>query len=236
MISLTSKEKKWTLLFLLPFYFVYGQYLFSFLFLIFAWVFKMNIDEASLDAFFNMFYLLFLAVVSLILFRPYLIKSFKTMKNRWLSEILYACIAGTFQFYVVNIISSIMITLLVPNSSSANQDAVAALTTSAPIIMVITTVFLAPFVEEMVFRVGLFQLFYTKSRFLAYLITSLAFGSVHILAGLFAGDFTQIFYLLPYGLLGFVLCRLYEKRKSIFVPMIVHMLNNLISILVLLSF
>lgn len=234
MISLTTKERKWALLFLLPFYFFYGQFLFSFLFIALAWIFGFNISKASIDAYFNLIYLVFLAFVSLYIFKPYLTKSLQAMKGRWMKQLLYACTIGTVKFYVFNIVSSLLILLLVPNSSSANQDAIAGMTTTAPMVMAITTVVLAPFVEEMIFRVGLFQLFYTKNRKLAYLVSSLAFGFVHIVAGLSSGDLSQIFYLLPYGLLGYVLCDIYESRQSIFVPMIVHSMNNLIAMLVLL--
>ena len=50
------------------------------------------------------------------------------------------------------------------NSSSANQDAIVNMTNNAPLLMIITTVIIAPFLEEMIFRVGIFQLFYNKYR------------------------------------------------------------------------
>ena len=49
---------------------------------------------------------------------------------------------------------------------------------------------------------------------------------MHVVNGLFAGDLSQILYLLPYGFLGAVLCRFYEKRDTIFAPMMIHALNN----------
>lgn len=231
MISLTKTEKMWNCLFFLPCYFIFGQLLFSLLFMLVVMVTNTNIETAKMDAMFNLVYMITMAIFAVILFFPYLKKSLEYMKGRWLKETLYACTKGTILFYFANILSSLLILLLNPNSSSANQDAIIELASSAPVIMVITTVFVAPFLEEMVFRVGIFQMFYDKNPMLAYLLSSLAFGFVHIMSGLFGGDLTQILYIVPYSLLGFVLCHMYEKRDSIFVPMLVHAINNAIAMI-----
>ena len=232
MITLTSKEKKWTWLFLLPFYFLYGQYLFSIVFLLIGWVFNLNIINESTDAYFNLLYLGFVSVCALYVFKPFLKKSIQHMKGRWIREIIYSCTSGTLKFYCANIVSSLLIMLMNMNGSSANQDAIVEMTSTAPMVMFITTVFFAPFLEEMIFRVGLFQMFFSKSRLLAYMISGLGFGFVHIMVGLFAGDLSQLLYWIPYSLLGFMLCHIYEKRDTIFAPMIVHMMNNLIAMLI----
>lgn len=233
MISLTFKEKKWTVLLLLPLYFIFGQFVFSFLFLGICKLLGINMSVEQLDAVFNMVYLIFMAVVSIMIYQSYLKKSFHHMKGKWLKQLFYSCTLGTFQFYLFNMVSSLFILLINPYGSSANQDAIASLTAASPIVMVITTVILAPFVEEMIFRVGIFQLVYERSRILAYIFSSLSFGFVHIMVGLFQGDFSQLLFLFPYSLLGFALCHFYEKRNSIFVPMLIHSLNNLIAMLVL---
>lgn len=234
MIRLVTKERQWTLLFILPFYFGYGQWLFSFLFMMLGSLFQWDLNSANIDALFNLVYLALLGVVLVYIYRDYLKKSYEKMKGRWLKEITYACTLGSLKFYVINIICSMMIMLIHPGGVSANQEAVSQLALLEPTMMIVSTVILAPLVEELIFRVGLFQLFYTKSRTTAYLVSSLAFGFVHIVNGLFAGDFSQILYLLPYGLLGAVLCRFYEKRDTIFAPMMIHALNNLIGILIIL--
>lgn len=234
MLPLTSKEKKWTLFFLLPFYFTYGQYVVSFIFLLIYYLLGFNLSSDYIDAAFNMVYMGLLCVMALIIYRSYLKESLAQMKGRWLKEMSYACTLGTIKFYAVNIISSLLILLLSPNSSSTNQNAIEQMTTIAPTFMVITTVFLAPLIEELIFRVGIFQFVYPKSRLLAYLLSSLSFGFVHIMSGLFSGDLSQLLFWLPYSLLGFSLCRMYEKRQSIFVPMVVHSLNNLIAMIAIL--
>ena len=111
MITLTSKEKKWTWLFLLPFYFLYGQYLFSIVFLLIGWVFNLNIINESTDAYFNLLYLGFVSVCALYVFKPFLKKSIQHMKGRWIREIIYSCTSGTLKFYCANIVSSLLIML-----------------------------------------------------------------------------------------------------------------------------
>lgn len=234
MIWLTHKEKLWNIFFFLPCYFVFGQFLLSIMFLLIMTFLPTSMSSMELDALFNMIYLFVFSTVAVVLFSSYLKQSLSLMKGKWVAQIGYACTLGTIKFYFFNIVSSLLILLLNPGGSSTNQVMIESMTTESPLMMMITTVILAPFLEEMVFRVGIFQLIYEKSRWLAYALSSFSFGFVHIYAGLFAGDLSQLLFLLPYGLLGFVLCHLYEKRDSIFVPMIVHSLNNLIAMLVIL--
>ncbi len=133
-------------------------------------------------------------------------------------------------------------------SSNANQTGIESLTFSFPIMMVITTVFLAPFTEELTYRIGLLDTIGHKFRWLGIIISAVIFGLVHF-------DYSPIIYIiraiqnsediiLPLNLLyiellnlpiyismGGVLGFFYAKTGRITVSWGAHTLNNLLSII-----
>ena len=72
-----------------------------------------------------------------------------------------------------------------------------------------------------------------KSKWLAIFASSFLFGFLHIYSALFAGDLSQLIYLFSYGGMGFAFSYAYEKRKTICVPILMHMINNLVAIILL---
>ena len=99
------------------------------------------------------------------------------------------------------------------------------------IYMFIQSVILAPVLEELLFRGLIFRSLRSINRNLAFFASAFLFGFLHIYSALFAGDLTQLVYLLSYGGMGFVFTYTYEKRKTICVPMLIHMINNLVAVL-----
>lgn len=90
------------------------------------------------------------------------------------------------------------------------------------------TVFIAPLVEEPVFRGGFFSLLRKGSRFAAYAVTMLVFAIYHVWAYLFI-DLSFWVYIIQYLPISFLLCRCYEKTNSIWTPIFLHMLVNGVS-------
>ena len=130
--------------------------------------------------------------------------------------------------------------------SNANQEGIETLTFSFPIMMVITTVFLAPFTEELTYRIGLLDTIGHKFRWLGIVISAIIFGLVHfdyspiiyiIRAIQNSGDITLPLNLLYIELLnlpiyismGGVLGFFYAKTGRITVSWGAHTLNNLIA-------
>lgn len=229
MVVLNKLEKRRSLCFFLPLYFIFARYLLSFLFALIIYVGDINLSADMIDAWFNLFYDSILTVIGILCFRQFLLKNIEQMKGRWLKTLGWSLFIGLPLLYVTNIVSSLLITLISPESSSSNQDVIILMTQIAPVQMVISSVVLAPILEELVFRAGIFSLLYERHRGLAYLLSSLAFGFIHIFSGLMAGDLSQLLYLFPYSLLGAVFCYIYEKKESIFAPMLIHAANNFIS-------
>ena len=92
--------------------------------------------------------------------------------------------------------------------------------------MLLVACVLAPLAEELIFRAGLYRFVRQKlGRAPALLISGLCFGALH---GSWAG-------FLPLAVLGMLLAVVYEATGSIRIPIIVHALFNLNTILVVLS-
>ena len=91
-------------------------------------------------------------------------------------------------------------------------------------------VFLAPLVEEPIFRGGIFGLLYERSRFAAYIVSMLLFSLAHVL-GYAIADPVYWIYLLQYLPASWMLCRTYERCRSIWGSILLHMMINGISVL-----
>ena len=91
-------------------------------------------------------------------------------------------------------------------------------------------VFLAPLVEEPMFRGGVFGLLRRYSRAAAYGASMLLFAVYHIWA-FAAGDAAAWLYVLQYLPAGFLLARVYEKTDSIWTGVFLHMTVNGVSML-----
>jgi len=87
----------------------------------------------------------------------------------------------------------------------------------------IFTIFLAPIVEEFVFRKAIIGFFSRSllSTTIAIIFSGLAFGYIHVAS---AADYEQIIY---YALIGMVLALFYVLSKyNIYVPILMHLIFN----------
>ena len=90
-------------------------------------------------------------------------------------------------------------------------------------------VFLAPFVEECMFRAGIFGFLRRWNRLAAYILCMAAFGLYHV-AGYALDDPTAWVYVLQYLPIGFLLCRIYERTNTLWASMLLHALVNYLSL------
>ena len=91
------------------------------------------------------------------------------------------------------------------------------------------SVFLAPFVEELTFRAGVFGLLRRHSRRLAYVVGVLLFSLYHIWHyAIF--DVRELLYIIQYIPASFVLCRCYERTDTVWGPIFLHMFINAMSL------
>ena len=86
-------------------------------------------------------------------------------------------------------------------------------------------VFIAPIVEELMFRAGVFGLLRRRSRILAYAVSILLFSLYHVWSFALADPYALI-YIVQYIPATYVLCRCYERTNSIWGSIFLHMLIN----------
>ena len=115
--------------------------------------------------------------------------------------------------------------------SNINNDTVYEMLGNHPYAMTVMAVLLAPFVEECLFRAGIFGLIRRKSPFLAYAVSILAFGLYHVWQGALY-DPRQLLFALQYLPAGFALAWVYDRCDSIWASILLHMLANGTAILV----
>ncbi|MBR5094571.1 MAG: CPBP family intramembrane metalloprotease [Oscillospiraceae bacterium] len=130
-----------------------------------------------------------------------------------------------------NAVTGLVVQLIAPGSNP-NNDAVMELAGQAGWKVTVMTVFLAPVLEELIFRAGIFGSIRRKSRILAYIVCILLFSVYHVW-GYAINDPTAWVYLLQYLPMSFLLCFCYEKTQCIWTSVLFHMANNAFSLWVL---
>ena len=86
----------------------------------------------------------------------------------------------------------------------------------------------------MLFRSTLFGWLYEVHPIVAHFGSAFLFGFVHVMDAILSGNYQEWTQIFAYFLMGGVLSFIYEKRNNIYVPILSHMMNNLISILLVL--
>jgi len=183
------------------------------------------------------------ALIITILFRKYILEQLKDFTGR-IKQMLAIVTTGLVGIYLISFVLGIILTLLGVTEEAANQQSIIdMLEASTPLqfaLMIIFITVLAPIVEEIVFRKGVYGIVgkisqnflnnrdmdpkksHLIANIIAIAISSLIFGAIH------AVDV----YILIYAGLGVALgTDYYMSNKNVFAAICVHILYNSISII-----
>lgn len=131
------------------------------------------------------------------------------------------------------IISSVLCLLLgFELDVSENQKVINSYIEVAPLLMLFTTSITTPIVEEGIFRLGLKKVINNKIAFIV--LSGLIFGFLHI----FPTDLDLTYALvtsIPYVAIGCTLAYIYVSEGNIYYPMIIHGINNFVSLILIIS-
>lgn len=156
--------------------------------------------------------------------------SFKALKT---NEKALFVVRGLLLMYAVQIGVTLVLDALNAFDVSNNQEAIITLAGIGPltqISLILFSVFLAPFTEEILFRRVLYKWLEKKSsRVLAVLLASILFGLIHGLT-----ELSNPIVLLPYVAVGIILQIFYIRSQTLFVPIIMHSVFNLVGVTVIL--
>ena len=119
--------------------------------------------------------------------------------------------------------SNFIITMFTTTMTSENQQAIIDTLDKAPIYTFILTVFIAPILEELVFRLSFRKIFkHTNTLFIFF--SGLFFGGMHVLGTL--SNPIDLLFVIPYSIPGFIFAYIYSKEKNICIPMSIHFIHN----------
>lgn len=110
-------------------------------------------------------------------------------------------------------------------SDNPNNSAVQTLSDESLGTMTAVAVYLAPLVEELMFRGAIFGALRWRNRTWAYIISMVSFSLFHVW-GYALLDASYWIYMLQYLPVSWLLCRCYERSNTIWGPIFLHMLIN----------
>ena len=226
-------------------YFV-GAFAISVIFSLMIKQFNITMSELDMSSYLNFaVYLVLFAILIYISYKE-LYQDFSDLKKDEIS-IFYKVIASYGIFYAINICVSALTQnidmyanfvgnllgqknnlVLVSDNQTSIEHMLASKSAWA---MILSAGILGPICEELVFRKGIFDACKTKE--MGLLLSSLLFGSIHIISSLGTYNLMSIILMsIPYIVSGLALGIIYIKNDcNIWVPTIVHIISNVISIL-----
>ena len=132
-----------------------------------------------------------------------------------------------FLILVLMAFSNGIITLINKSEISNNQEAINDMFERLPIYTYILSVFLAPVIEELVFRFCFTKIF--NNKYLYIILSGVIFGLFHII-GSFESAYDFLF-LVPYSIPGLIFAYILYDSKNIFNTIWLHFVHNGISML-----
>ena len=188
-------------------------------------------------------------VIILLLAKPYLLQDLESSRNNTKKFFVFIG-QGILIYYVGNVIGNILTELLGITGDSENQKTIVALLQSKYVaIVLLTTVILAPLIEEIVFRKAFFDLLSKKTKMNSItiiVVSGISFAMIHFVMAILdillseqglGALLSELIYIVPYFISGLVLGYIYEKsERNILVPITIHMLNNILSAILILFF
>lgn len=223
-ISMTRRELLWGFGYFL-FYLLALPSVLELLFSLLSWDYNSTRGHLRLTVLYNA--VNFLAM--LLIFHRFLGKSLAAVTKRFWGFV-QAVILGWVMYQAATSLVGLLCRLVMPELQNLNNAYFADQAKINFTVTAIATVFLAPPVEECLFRGLLFRTIHQKSRFLAFAISATAFALVHITSYVsYYGVLGSALLLLQYLPAGLALGWAYEKTDTILAPMVIHMVINAIS-------
>ena len=148
-----------------------------------------------------------------------------------LGHTLAAAGAGIVAFYGFNELLFRLTAVVLGNQLNLNDITISAQIHDAPRPTLLIVIFLAPFVEEVLFRGYVFGMFRGHSRILAWGVSCLLFAFLHVWQ-FTTGPWTlwTAVLLVQYLVPGLVLAWTYERCGSLWGPILLHMAVNALSV------
>ena len=201
------------------------------LFALFEVLLDTQIDAGLQNALY--YYLLF--AVTLLIFHSYVgattTKFFDNL-NRSLTTLFLSLLV----FYGANELIYRLCSVFFHSRVNLNDTAIAAQVSAAPRTTALIVIFLAPFVEEVLFRGLVFGCIREKSRVVAYAVSALLFAFLHVWTfALSSWDLSYLTLMLQYLVPGLVFAWAYDRSGTLWTSILLHAIVNALAIYVILT-
>ncbi len=175
------------------------------------------------------YYAASLLLVALLLGR-YLRRSFDGLIDAPL-RCLSSFALGWLMYFLLSLAAAYLLQALNVTGDNLNEETVNTLLSSERGIIVAMTVFMAPLVEEPIFRGGLFCGLYPRSRAAAYLVSMTLFCLYHVWQyAVLLHDASYLLLAIQYIPAAFVLCFIYRRSGSLWTGIFFHMSVNALAV------
>ncbi|MBQ3142602.1 MAG: CPBP family intramembrane metalloprotease [Bacilli bacterium] len=169
----------------------------------------------------NLIYLIILIYI----FRKEIFFSFKNIKGNFKKILNIGFKYWSLGIFIM-IVSNLVINLFIFKGSIAeNEEMARSIIIASPIYGFISSVIIAPFLEEIIFRVSLKRVF--NNKYIYAVFSGIIFGLMHAISG--SPTWLDLVYIIPYGALGFAFGLMYAETDNVFTSVIMHALHNLMS-------
>ncbi|MBQ7523775.1 MAG: CPBP family intramembrane metalloprotease [Oscillospiraceae bacterium] len=176
-----------------------------------------------------LYYALSLAIV-LVAFSRYFTASGKAFSLH-LGRGLGAIALGFALQYTLTALLLALLTRLFGNVPIPNNDQVAAYAAEDALPMLFCSLIAAPIVEETLLRGAVFSSLHRKYKFAAYLVSSVLFAAMHVWQYADLGIATQLVAGVCYLPAAVALAWTQQQSDSVFAPIFLHLLINLLAVL-----
>lgn len=166
-------------------------------------------------------YQVIMIVIFMLLFKDIIFRCFKDFKDNF-KKYTKEYFKYWYILFGLMILSNVVIFMIKPGSMAANQVAINQSFVSMPIYTYISAVILAPFIEELMFRQSLRNIFKSDKFFI--FISGFLFGGMHVFSSM--SSWFDLLYLFPYCIPGFIFAYVLVKSKNIFIPIGLHFFHN----------
>jgi membrane protease YdiL (CAAX protease family) len=157
----------------------------------------------------NTIYYYILFAVTIVIFHGFLGRTTRNLSEN-AGRACGTVFVGLVALYGLNELVYRLTSVLVHNQTNLNDTAISAQIQDAPRTTLLIVIFLAPFVEEVLFRGLVFGSLRTRSRFLAYAVSCLLFALLHVWQfAVVKQDMTYFWLMIQYLVPGLVLAWTY---------------------------
>ena len=141
-------------------------------------------------------------------------------------------LAGAIAIVLFEIAYTNILNLFYKYQSSGNEEGIRSIVLAFPVASVFMLGIVGPICEELAYRVGLFASISKYRKWLAYVVTSLVFGAIHIVGSLITGAsvWNELANLPVYVIAGLAFSFLYDKW-GFASSTTAHICNNLYAVL-----